>query len=63
MPCPDQSSGAAAEADVNRHNVRVGEQIVFINQGCLALGGPLGGQVLAPGDYLHIEGISNPHDS
>ena len=56
----DQSPAAVAEHHMDRDDVRIFEQGVFVHQGGLAFLGPLGGHVLAPGDDVHVEGRADP---
>ena len=58
----EEPARAVAEHEMNAHDVRAREQLVLGHQGGADFGGARGGEILAPGDHLHLEGAADLGD-
>ena len=58
----DQAAGPLGQQQVDGDDVRGGEQLVPLDPADADLGGPLVGEVLAPGDDVHAEGETDAGD-
>src|SRR6266436_7077890 len=59
---PDQASGAAAQDEMDRDDIRLAEQCLLVYESGAGSARLRLGQVLAPGDHLHPEGDTDARD-
>jgi hypothetical protein len=62
LGAPDQASGAPAQDEMHRDDVRLAKQRRLVDESGVGGTGRLLGQVLAPGDHLHSEGKADARD-
>ena len=55
----DETPRPGAQNQMNRKNVGAGQEFVFTDQGRAALSRALGGQILTPGNDVHLKGVAD----